>query len=210
MLAARRRPQALPAALAGAPQAPSGPACRVPSSPWGQAGAGDSSCLSLGWFGCRRCQVAPHWPSRPDQGLAEGPERAGARRAGRRWPRREPPAASARSGDVIRGTNGSLAQRRFPAAGSAPGAPGCGWGQPRPRSSPQRLYQLGKEDRTAPLRGCRPAPGLRGGGLGGLCHRPDSPPPLLQLVPPAHSPAGTMNVFDRNINFDALFKFSHM
>lgn len=23
-------------------------------------------------------------------------------------------------------------------------------------------------------------------------------------------PAGTMNVFERNINFDALFKFSHM
>lgn len=48
------------------------------------------------------------------------------------------------------------------------------------------------------------------GAWGGSVIALTPPPPLLQLVPPAHSPAGTMNVFDRNINFDALFKFSHM
>lgn len=113
------------------------------------------------------------------------------------------------AGDGIRAANGGLAQSRFPAAsGAPPGARGLSRGRPRSRNSPQGLHQLGGGQPDAlpnppHKRARRPRSSsgllrhLGGGGLH-LCE-------AVSLLP-----AGTMNVFERNINFDALFKFSHI
>lgn len=119
----------------------SAPACSVPSAPLGTGGL----CHLLGWLDSCRCQGKRYQPNRPDQRVVEGPKQEGVMRRRRRRPCREPCADRASSGDVITGTNSSLAQRRFPAAGSTPVGSGPPQGQPWSRNSLQRLHQLSKE-----------------------------------------------------------------
>lgn len=139
----RRRPQAVPSARGHRLMSP----WSVP--PWALSAWPGRSPPPLGdrWFVSLAGLVGlpwgeQLWPSRLDRGLPEGLEREGVRT---RKLRGESQAARATSGDVITGTNSSLAQRRFPAAGRAPMGSGAPQGEPRSRNSPQRLHQLGED-----------------------------------------------------------------
>uniref|UniRef100_A0A493TXP7 Transmembrane BAX inhibitor motif containing 6 n=1 Tax=Anas platyrhynchos platyrhynchos TaxID=8840 RepID=A0A493TXP7_ANAPP len=139
----------------------------------------------------------------------------------------------AAAGDDIRAANGGLAQSRFPAASGAPPRvlTPCS-GLPRSRHSPQGLHQGGGGQPDAlpnppHKRARRPRSSsgllrhLGGGGKEGrvwvLVFFWGGGPKIRLFSCSLHLceavsllPAGTMNVFERNINFDALFKFSHI
>lgn len=198
-----------------------------PFHPLGTAGL----CHWLGRSGSGRCQRGQSRPSRLDQGEEEGEEEEEEEEA---LP--EPRAARATSGDVITGTNSHLAQRCFQLPAGLPRhLQELPWPQSSPATDPSGLPWPCNNPATpqGPLALQQPAVLAPAGQgrlqsssraltqllgevwelwVGSRCLLSLLSPGSLQPCGAAVGPSqpGTMNVFDRSINFDALFKFSHM
>lgn len=185
--------------------------------------AGGGGCVPGRWAnGKRRGGAGPGaGPAngRRGRGLARGSGGGGrvrgqshvrSRRRGKCGPDpRTPPPPSGRAGAL--GLEGLPAACCPRGAGAGPGGRGRGAAQRRwagAGGSPQRAAQqpaiLAPSGLRAAGRGTDPDP------------RPSDRPPPPPLAAPGGSEArerpaaGAMNVFDRSVNLDALFKFSHM
>uniref|UniRef100_A0A8C4UPX0 Uncharacterized protein n=1 Tax=Falco tinnunculus TaxID=100819 RepID=A0A8C4UPX0_FALTI len=216
---------------------PSGRVCSSLVDPLCPCGTG-GSCHLLGWLGSRRCQDKKHRWSRPDQGWQRGQSRKGRGRGGGfagSLTLPEPPLGTSLRvlivawhkdafqlpaalpwGRGVPGDNPGLATARNTCTSWARKALEPGWHRARRIPSSLQLLPLalpGTGRSLAPTELLNCVGGVLGVREGSCCALTRFPFPQLAPLQSgrwAHSQPGTMNVFDRNINFDALFKFSHI
>lgn len=202
---------------------PSAPACSVPSAPQGQM------ARAAGWAGwapagARINSTGRAGRTRGWQRGRSGKERGGGGGGGPAgsFALPEPPLGTSLRALIVAWHKDAF---QLPATlpqgrglpGDSPGlATACNactsWARRVPAPGRHRAQQIPSDSQLLPL---APRGTGRSSAPAELLQRPPDPPPLLQLAPLrsgrwAHSQPATMNVFDRNINLDGLFKFSHM